>query len=224
MGWDDRSRNLDTYAKAMNSSNAVDAVHVDIENEARRYSSTDTGSTGSHRRPTITVTENPIPPTWETVRHIHRNGFLSLVTSRRPITQFLTLFDWVGGAQKPPSSDGEFGYRISFAGLHRAYLRHLQAELIDKSVKLQFGSEEAWRGDDGSAAGSLGSTFRAYGKITCTSPLTSLLTHNSTSSPRPRIHGQVREPVQRPLHCVPGTRTRRIPLAGGTDPGRDNTQ
>ncbi|KAL2156801.1 hypothetical protein VTH82DRAFT_1547 [Thermothelomyces myriococcoides] len=74
---------------------------------------------------------------------------------------------WITGSGIPIRTEADFGYRINFAALHRAYLRYLQAELIDLVAQLESGEDGAWK--NRGAAGSLGKLFRDYG----TSPITS---------------------------------------------------
>ncbi|KAL4883675.1 hypothetical protein BJY04DRAFT_216025 [Aspergillus karnatakaensis] len=74
---------------------------------------------------------------WKKVLYLHREGFMDL----------------------QPLTDGDYGYRINFADVHRMYLRFLQAKLIDRTVSLQF-KPEGFLSDNN--MGDLGCVLRQY--------------------------------------------------------------
>ncbi|PIG82040.1 hypothetical protein AARAC_000143 [Aspergillus arachidicola] len=76
---------------------------------------------------------------WDTIRHLHRNGFINLVTRRPPyIPRWAYKLLRAGRGQRKTLSDGEYGYRINLADMHRMYMRHLQARLIKTAITLHF--------------------------------------------------------------------------------------
>ncbi|KAE8381188.1 hypothetical protein BDV26DRAFT_289679 [Aspergillus bertholletiae] len=73
------------------------------------------------------------------MRRLHRNGFITLVTKRPPyVPQWAYKLLRAGRGQRTTLSDGEYGYRINVADMHRMYMRQLQARLITTGIRLHF--------------------------------------------------------------------------------------
>ncbi|KAL2814810.1 hypothetical protein BJX63DRAFT_431199 [Aspergillus granulosus] len=77
---------------------------------------------------------------WAAARYFHRNGFITLVTPRRPF-----IPEWVAKRFKPAAAtttaDDGYGYRVNIADMHRMYMRYLQAKLIKAAITLHFNHE-----------------------------------------------------------------------------------
>ncbi|KAL4902547.1 hypothetical protein BDW74DRAFT_180651 [Aspergillus multicolor] len=79
---------------------------------------------------------------WKEVRQLHGAGFMTLVTRQRSfVPSWAYMLSRVVRGQRAALTDGDYGYRISFADVHRMQMRYLQARLIDLTVPLQFNSD-----------------------------------------------------------------------------------
>ncbi|KAL4749836.1 hypothetical protein BDW72DRAFT_194417 [Aspergillus terricola var. indicus] len=81
---------------------------------------------------------------WAAARYLHRDGFITLVTPRRPFVPRCVDKRLKSGRRRTPSLvNYDYGYRVNIADMHRMYMRYLQAKLIRAAIALHFnkGSE-----------------------------------------------------------------------------------
>lgn len=105
---------------------------------------------------------DPIEPEelWDVIRRLHRNGFISPVTTRLSfIPNWAYSFIHVITGQRERTESG-YGYRINFADMHRMYMSHLQAQLIDAATTLHF---DRARDITEAEVEAMDSTLRKYG-------------------------------------------------------------
>jgi hypothetical protein len=106
---------------------------------------------------------------WKLARTLHAHGWIELVTRRLPyVPEWLDdLFKRVMGHQKRQLTDGDYGYRCSFAEMQRMYMRRLQAQLIDIAISVQFENDEL---KNSGQAGRIGDALRQYGAAALSTP------------------------------------------------------